>query len=360
MRREITPLTGLRGIAAVWVMLYHFFDHTAFSPKAPLAVIGRGYLGVDIFFLLSGYILARSYGHIFRSSVTWSDYRDFLFKRIARVYPVYIFFVLLMIAKYKVNFSGARLDFHTSDFAADIVMIQAWGFGFSSLVGHTWSLSTEMFAYLLFPALAYLAVYARPVLAWCVFAIALSFLMFTIASGLGVNGSLDVVDSASIAPLLRCLAGFSIGLLAYRVSCRTVIQGVFSSSTALAAVLAACVIALYAGTYDLVVFALFTFFVPMLAYQSRVARILFANPAIYHLGLISYSLYIVHPLFAIVGTRLEPVATRLLGSVGRDAAFVCAVALTWLFAWVLYRFIEEPGRKLFRRVLLGRRTPEIA
>ena len=358
MRQEVKTLTGLRGVAAIWVMLYHFFDHPGAAPTTPIPIIGRGYLGVDIFFLLSGYILARSYAHVFRSSISWSEYRDFLLKRFARIYPAYIVFTLLMFAKYEYNFSGVRPDFHTSDFLADIFMVQAWGFGFTSLVGHTWSLSTEMFAYLIFPVLAYLAVYSRPVLASCLFAMALCCLAFTVMSGLGVNGPLDVVDSASIVPLLRCLAGFSIGLLAYRLSGRAGIQASLSSSAAFVAVLVASLIAVSADISDLAVFALFTLLVPMLAYQSRAARILFANRPIYHFGVISYSVYIVHPLFVIVGARLEPIAGRFLGRAGPSAAFITAIALTWLSSWLLYRLVEEPGRILFRRVLLGGRIPQ--
>jgi peptidoglycan/LPS O-acetylase OafA/YrhL len=64
--REIKPLTGLRGVAATVVMLYHFF----YSDLAHASFFGRGYLAVDLSFVLSGFVMALSYGHLFAGRVS--------------------------------------------------------------------------------------------------------------------------------------------------------------------------------------------------------------------------------------------------------------------------------------------------
>src|SRR5947209_6333252 len=63
--KEIKTLTGLRGVAATVVMLYHF----SYSEQMNSFLIGRGYLAVDLFFVLSGFVMALSYGHLFAGRI---------------------------------------------------------------------------------------------------------------------------------------------------------------------------------------------------------------------------------------------------------------------------------------------------
>ena len=65
-RNEIAALTGLRGLAALWVFLFHIPVAVPTASPALKAVLGTlgagGYLGVDIFFVLSGFVLTLNYG----------------------------------------------------------------------------------------------------------------------------------------------------------------------------------------------------------------------------------------------------------------------------------------------------------
>src|SRR6188768_1996982 len=85
-RSEAIPgLTGLRGIGALWVLLFHWAGLRQWGREAP--VLGFGYLGVDLFFLLSGFVLTHVY--LRRLSLDWASYRQFLLLRFARIYPLY-------------------------------------------------------------------------------------------------------------------------------------------------------------------------------------------------------------------------------------------------------------------------------
>ena len=99
MQRFIGQLTGVRFVAAVWVMLYHF--------QAPLATLGLlvpvvheflrvGRLGVDLFFALSGFILTHTYLTKMGPGLTWAASRHFWWLRLARIWPVH--FVMLNVA----------------------------------------------------------------------------------------------------------------------------------------------------------------------------------------------------------------------------------------------------------------------
>lgn len=102
-RATIQPLNGLRGLAAVWLVLFHL--RQPLLPTLPAsrlhsaveAVPREGFLGVDFFFMLSGFILCYTYaGRMTRPS--WSDYRAFAWRRFARTYPVYLLSVLIVLA----------------------------------------------------------------------------------------------------------------------------------------------------------------------------------------------------------------------------------------------------------------------
>jgi peptidoglycan/LPS O-acetylase OafA/YrhL len=90
----IASLDGLRGIAAVGVMIFHF--NYFFLPQAALAgalpfmrpILDHLYLGVDLFFLMSGFVMAHVYGQKLASN--WRAYwRGFAVMRFARIYPLF-------------------------------------------------------------------------------------------------------------------------------------------------------------------------------------------------------------------------------------------------------------------------------
>src|SRR6266513_2856834 len=94
----LPALTSMRGLAAWWVVLYHFRDEV---PKALFGntlyyVISHGDLAVDFFFELSGFVIALRYAGQF-SRPNWAVYKDFLIARLARLYPAYISILVLFI-----------------------------------------------------------------------------------------------------------------------------------------------------------------------------------------------------------------------------------------------------------------------
>jgi peptidoglycan/LPS O-acetylase OafA/YrhL len=162
--QELKPLTSLRFIAAFWVLLYHFKDHLGLG-MGQFGLVADGYLGVDLFFTLSGFILA----HVYLTSLEGGrfGYGGFLKNRIARVYPMHLAALGAML----VLFAGAAMlgvgesnpdAFRLSDLPAHLLMIHAWGT--TPSVGWnfpSWSISAEWLAYLLFPLVAGLVLKAQ-------------------------------------------------------------------------------------------------------------------------------------------------------------------------------------------------------
>ncbi|MGE0828083.1 MAG: acyltransferase family protein [Hyphomonadaceae bacterium] len=165
---DIAPLTSLRFVAAFWVLAYHFKDHLGLD-LGRMGLVARGWLGVDLFFILSGFILS----HVYLRTVEAGAFRygEFLKNRIARIYPLHIATLLAMLGLYALAAGmgagvAAPSAFKFSDLPQHLLMIHAWGA--TQTVGWnfpSWSISAEWAAYLLFPVFAALVIIPqRPVL----------------------------------------------------------------------------------------------------------------------------------------------------------------------------------------------------
>src|ERR1700744_4959496 len=83
--QDIPALTGLRGVAALWVVLFHM------ELETPIPIIEKGYLGVDIFFILSGFILM----HVYADRKEF-NYNEFVRARLARIYPLHMLSLVVL------------------------------------------------------------------------------------------------------------------------------------------------------------------------------------------------------------------------------------------------------------------------
>ncbi|UMK18141.1 acyltransferase [Klebsiella pneumoniae] len=83
MKKEIIDsLTGIRGIAAIYVVIYHLFHHASDNN-----FINNGYLSVDLFFILSGFIITHAHRNDFFDVVTKKNYITFMLSRVMRIWP---------------------------------------------------------------------------------------------------------------------------------------------------------------------------------------------------------------------------------------------------------------------------------
>lgn len=197
---RLHSLTSLRFFAAAYVVAFHLTLRKA-RAHGPLGIfLAHGYLAVSFFFMLSGFLLTRTYA----AKWTSRSFRPFLVARFARIYPVYLLALLL------------QLPFYTAEShktAAVLLMVQSW----TTLPSRfpdawnypAWTLSVEWFFYLSFPVLlALLARIRRPGLA----------VALTILLALAIDGPQAAITRASWLcrhvplPLLR-LPEFFLGML---------------------------------------------------------------------------------------------------------------------------------------------------
>ena len=151
-------LTGLRAYAALWVVLFHL-RHVLqpLLPEPLFEFCARGYLGVDLFFVLSGFVIAYRYGgHIGDGRA----YRVYLIRRLGRIYPLHLATLLALVAAATLG-RGTAIDISGSAYyvlderlAYNLMLVHAWGLtNEASWNIPSWSISVEWFAYLVFPLL---------------------------------------------------------------------------------------------------------------------------------------------------------------------------------------------------------------
>lgn len=353
--KEIRSLTGLRGLAALFVVIFH--EAGNFKASNPLQVfLQHGYNAVDLFFVLSGFVMALTYSRNIHSA---RGYIAFLGKRIARIYPLYF---IATLATFSLVKAGA---IHSGGISAEtlllnLAMLQAWWFA-PSIVLPAWSISTEWAAYLLFPLLSAYAL-ARNRWKPCLLLVAAVSALIEIAvlSGPAFTGnqtewfgSLDLFGVGTVAPVIRCVAGFSLGLLAYRVA-----HLVSYRWAPLCAALALFSL-LFPSTDVLFVLLCTPFVASLSADRGPVARLL-ASPPIYALGVWSYSIYILHARFGSVRLGFAHLLDKLHSPAPEPTAIVLTTGVIVICAALTYRLIEKPGRMLLRRAFSGQCSAVIA
>jgi peptidoglycan/LPS O-acetylase OafA/YrhL len=165
-RRHIPAADGLRGIAVLATMLFHaqYFagvDGPAGWERAYLLVAGLGWAGVDLFFVLSGFLIT---GILYDSRIRPNYFRVFYLRRAVRIFPLYygVLFLLFLVAPALLHVGHATSP--ASLFGSITTQLFAWlylvnwdlavqGFGaISPFIAHFWSLSVEEQFYLGWPA----------------------------------------------------------------------------------------------------------------------------------------------------------------------------------------------------------------
>ena len=348
---DLRALTSLRFLAAMWVAVYALWDHLAVDFRPGL--VAKGYLGVELFFVLSGFILCHVY--LAAAGEKRFSYRDFLWARVARVYPLHVATLIgVGVLAIGAVAAGMAVDdgiLGWSSLPANLTMTHAWGLAPESAWNHrSWSISAEWFAYLLFPAFAWAAwqVKDRPWIATAagvVFLFAL-YLVFPRLTGFHLT-------EATIAwGALRIVPCFALGCALYLVFRRRPLSRPVLVSTIAALLMIG---AAWMNLWDGAIVALAGALILGLASLPNARAGLMASKAGVYLGEISYSVYMVLVPWQLLAVNL---ASKLTGADDKRLhVFVWLAILAGLpvVAAVSYHLVEFPARRALRR--LGERFP---
>ena len=333
--KDIRALTSLRGVAALWVLLFHLeLERPVFPAGLREALaIGRGYVAVDLFFVLSGFVMALTYAESFRTCSFAVAYPGFLLRRIARVMPLNAVIVAVLALVVRLSpwpagdsFAAARDPWAV---LANLFLVQDWGLS-PSIDKPAWSVSIEMGVYILYPFLLALA-WSR---GWLLAILAgVGGLAWVSISGHGVAS-----QGLLAGDIIRGLAGFMFGLLCFRAY-----DGGRSKMLAKlepAALLLFWALAIWSPTDFWPILVCPAVVLCLAVERGPFARLLRLEP-LHYSGRISYSIYLVHyPILG--GLNWLPV--------GRIAYAASAIGLTLLVASATYHWVELPARRRIARL----------
>ncbi len=354
MPSHLRQLTSFRFFAAVWVVLFSFLPllrpEAAFGPLPPL--LAKGYLGVELFFTLSGFILSHVYAQ------AWGEgrfrYGAFVWARLSRIYPLHLATLAAMgLMAAAAAAAGIAPEHDVASLAslpANLTLTQAWGLAPTASWNHpSWSISAEWAAYLAFPAFAALSwrVRRRPALALAG-AVATLFAadaLFERLAGFRLTQATIAWGALRIVPpfLLGCALH-----LAWRAR-----PAPPPRESALAAALFTAMLALSAqlGAPDAVTVAAGGGLILSLAGLAGAGSRALAGPAWVWLGEVSFALYMVKAPWELLGGNLIKHALHLEdGAPWPVLPWLAFVLATLPVAALAHHLVERPARVGMRRL----------
>ena len=349
---DLRPITALRFGAAIWVAVYTYWENLAGAGSSGL--VDKGYLGVELFFVLSGCILS----HVYLQSAGEKrfSYRGFLWARVARVYPLHVATLVgvgLLAAVALV--AGMSVDGNVLSWVslpANLLMVHAWGLAPVAGWNHpSWSISAEWFAYLCFPLFAFVFWRARekPVAAVVGTAAFLTVLYY----GFERVAGFPLTEATIRWGALRIVPCFALGCALYLVYRKAPLKAPWTASAvSFGLMVLSAALGLWDGITVLLAGALI---LSLASLPNERAGWLASKPAVY-LGEISYSVYMVCVPWKLLAVNLAAKLTDAPDKQLQLFVWLAILALLPVVAALSYHLVEHPARKALRGMAQGRKT----
>lgn len=364
-------LTGIRGWAAIWVLLYHAWGQSGSKPiilggdafgldVTPFFRMGGA--GVTVFFVLSGFLLSLPFA-------AWqAGLRDkpatgaYLMRRVVRVFPAYYaqLAVLILISAIELGWSAVP---NAADMARHLLMLfMPPPLGMEPRNGVWWTLPIEFSFYLALPLIALLLRSDRWVwlfafsivsmVAWRYFTVtwlADSSIQARVSAAYQLPGSMDSFGFGMLASVLH------VNRKAMLVRLRRTAYLDLATLLGITVVVGAIYWLHYGGTGYWTNTPIFYLWTPALslgisaivlagASGGRIARLLFANRIMVYAGLVSYSVYLWHyPI--LVWMRSQPFM-QSVGDYGLAVLLLVGLPATLAVASISYFLVERPFLRL--------------
>ncbi len=344
MIKHISGLNGIRAIAVLMVIVYHRFPSDHFLKIMPI-----GHFGVDIFFVLSGYLISR----ILLNGVTKIEnntatafqlIKSFVIRRSLRIFPIYYLLLFILYINDGIVGNSFRENFLWYFFYGSNFLVYFEGKWFGCLA-HLWSLAVEEQFYLVWPFLV-LVLFRNRIL-----------ILLTLTIIIGTLSPL-FIDGITYVLTISCINAFGIGaLLAYVELRRPEWQTAFVKTVNVLAVLSLVLIFVHYFVSPLPVYSdrllVSLVAVALIAYcrfnqQSYLVTRILENKMLSFIGLISYGVYLYHNVFPRYWTailsrlHIETPATQGQFSYIEFVIQTGFVILVSYLSWIL---IEKPIAK---------------
>ena len=365
-------LDGLRGVAALMVIWYHVFEGYAFAGGTTIDTFNHGYLAVDFFFILSGFVIGYAYDDRWGKNFTM---KDFIKRRLIRLHPMVIMGAVVGAITFyiqgSVQWDGTHIGISMVmlSLLCTIFFIPAMpGVGYEvrgngemfPLNGPCWSLFFEYIGNILYALFIRRLSNKALTIVVVLLGVALaSFAIFNVSGygNIGVGWTLDGVNF--IGGLLRMLFPFSMGMLLSRNFKPMKLRGAFWICTLV-------MIALFAvpyleGTESICTNGIYEAFCISIAFPillwigaSGTTTDKKSTQICKFLGDISYPIYVIHyPFMYLFYAWLIKNQLFTLGETWQVA--LCVYAWNILFAYLCLKLYDEPVRKYLAKRFLNKK-----
>ncbi len=346
---EIKALTSLRGVAALAVVTQHFSATAQVHSSGWMpSIVPHGYMAVDFFFVLSGFIMSYTYFPAFQADGI-NAFVPFFLKRIARIFPLglAVLAVILLLGSIASIWGRSDLFIEGSAVQAGLgsaILVNVLHLqGFSSrynMNAPSWSISVEMAAYLLFPIFIYVVFYGPRLIALTFFALGTSVLVGVALA----NPRLGLATQNIPFDLARCFTEFGYGMLVYRLFRSNGWMRIVGTDAWTCGITAFSVATLLLR-FDLLAALCFPLVVLAWAWNTGAASRVMSHRVPYFFGTISYSIYLIHHMFRRPELELLQYFHPAPVSPASALAFAVVGSISVIPASVLaYRYVERPGR----------------
>ena len=364
---RFVALDSWRAVCALLVAI-HNLDHTRWIPSFDF--VAHSSLFVDFFFVLSGFVITHAYTHKLSN---FSEVGAFMLRRIGRLWPLHVtvMTVLIVMSLGMAFIKSAMVKIlHLPDvlsstptsmriIVTNLFLVQAFDIPSRGTMNvPSWSISTELWTYFLFSGIC-LYSQIRGVSSACIIGSCA-----LLSAGALLLLSPNYLATSTDYAFFRCLYGFSFGHLAYRAwrSIPFEVRGAGIAEVLILALVAGFVSMAGNSVVNMVAPLVFGVTVWVFAHQKGyISEILMTRPLV-QLGALSYSIYMVHWPVRRLFSRADEIIGPLVGPSGEESGIsvdstwaMCAGLIGYLVVVVIlaaltYRWIEQPGRRLFNRM----------
>ncbi len=368
----LQTLTGLRGFIALWVFTAHFFFMDAYNvigytPEItrPFLLIRFDVIGVDIFFVLSGFLLYYLYGEFFGSDkATKKDGDKFYLARLARIYPMHIFTLLVMWIIHNSDIPHPTVMGHQDMLFGDhwlimlfmnLALIMSWGFlPVPSWNEPAWSISALAFAYLLFPFFSKLMYRLKNI--WLMVVL---LILAPVVQDLGSKYVGGWSSSDGVGAIIRVMTDFVSGCITCKIF-MMVKDKQINWDNIFTLNLAGLLLSIMYLVGIFKSYELLNIFIPLLiislALSKSYINAIFTNRVSMHLGRVSYSSYMLHYPYLLLMKHYFGGYYAELAPAGFAIFlhFLLISAGLILVSTIAYYLIEQPAHKYLRGLVKGR------
>lgn len=348
---RIHELDGLRGLLALMVVMFHLvapFPALRLVLEAHANIIMQAWYAVDVFFLMSGFVMMHVYGKTFTAQPGWTTFWQFMRARVARLYPVHVVaMVALLLIMLPFIFRSSELyawsgRYSAGAFIGSLLMLHSPWIDYRSWNYPAWSISAEWHAYLVFPLLVPLLARLRGkgvMIAACL-CVLLPYVLYQ------QDLQPDQYPTNGWLVMLRVLPLFFCGMCLYTLNPVRWLAGNVAATLVVVASLALLCLDATAPLAVLLAPGLV-----LATLGGNWLQALMRRPSLLFLGKISYSMYMTHALIETLMQLLVKALHRFAGidpqsAWGLGAAlWTCSIMMAVALGYGTWRFVEEPGRR---------------